>query len=67
MVEKHLAAFSRMGLLVPDPDMSKEHVALTAPLLTEAVIEEADRVEAKPEMEPTLRTRHEPDDHAPGM
>ncbi|MCY4251580.1 MAG: hypothetical protein OXC82_14250 [Rhodobacteraceae bacterium] len=67
MVEKHLAAFSRMGLLVPDPDMSKEHVALTAPLLTEAVIEEADRVEAKPEMEPILRTRHEPDDYAPGM
>ncbi len=67
MVEKHLAAFSRMGLLVPDPDMSKEHVALTAPLLTEAVIEEADRVEAKPEMEPTLQTRHGPDDHAPGM
>ena len=48
LVEKHLAAFSRMGLLVPDPDMSKEHMALTAPLLTGAVIEEADRLEAKP-------------------
>ena len=71
LVEKHLAAFSRMGLLVPDPDMSKEHMALTAPLLTEAVIEEADRLEVKPEMEPnqepTLQTRHEPDDYTPGM
>ena len=71
LVPKHLAAFSRMGLLVPDPDMSKEHMALTAPLLTEAVIEKADRLEAKPEMEPnqepTLQTRHEPDDYTPGM
>ncbi len=71
LVEKHLAAFSRMELLVPDPDMSKEHMALTAPLLTEAVIEKADRLEVKPEMEPnqepTLQTRHEPDDYTPGM
>ncbi len=71
LVEKHLAAFSRMELLVPDPDMSKEHMALTAPLLTEAIIAKADRLEAKPEMapnqEPTLQTRNEPDDYTPGM
>ena len=71
LVEKHLATFSRMGLLVPDPDMSKEHMALTAPLLTEAVIEKADSLEANPEkepnQEPTLETRHEPDDFTPEM
>ena len=71
LVEKHLAAFSRMGLLVPDPDMSKEHMVLTAPLLTEAVIAEADRLEAKPEnepiQEPTLQSRNEPDDYTPRM
>ena len=71
LVEKHLATFSRMGLLVPDPDMSKEHMALTAPLLTEAVIEEADRLEAKPEnepiQEPTFQIRNELDDYTPGM
>ena len=69
--EKHLAAFSRIGLLAPDPDMSKEHMALTAPLLTEAVIEKADRLEANPEMkpnqDPTLQTRHAPDDYTPEM
>ena len=71
LVEKHLAVFSKMELLVPDPDMSKEHMALTAPLLTEAIIAKADRLEANPEMapnqEPTLQTRHEPDDYTPGM
>ena len=38
--------------------------------MTEAVIEKADRLEAKPEMEPTqdpiLQTRNEPDDYTPG-
>ncbi len=60
LAELHLAKFSRMGLIVPDPDHSKKHMLLAAPLLTEAVIEEADRLESKPEMEsiqePTLQT-----------
>ena len=71
LVKKHLATFSRIGLLVPDPDMPKEHMALTAPLFTEAIIEKADRLEAKPKMEPnqepTLQTRYEPDDYTPEM
>ena len=71
LVEKHLATFSRMGLIVPDRDLSKKHMLLAAPLLTEAVIEKADRLESKPEMEPiqepTLQTRHEPDDFTPGI
>ena len=60
LAELHLAKFSRMGLIVPDRDLSKKHMLLAAPLLTEAVIEEADRLESKPEMEsiqePTLQT-----------
>ena len=60
LAELHLATFSRMGLIVPDRDLSKKHMLLAAPLLTEAVIEEADRLESKPEMEsiqePTLQT-----------
>ena len=71
LAEKHIAAFSRMGLLVPDPDLSKKHMKLAAPLLTEAVIEMADSLEATPEkepnQEPTLETRHEPDDYTPEM
>ena len=70
LAELHLATFSRMGLIAPDPDHSKKHILLATPLLTEAVIEEADRLESKPEMEsiqePTLQTRHEPDDVSPG-
>ena len=46
-------------------------MALTAPLLTEAIIEKADRLEANPEMkpnqDPTLQTRHAPDDYTPEM
>jgi len=47
LVEKHLSTFSRMGLIIPDPDLSKKHMLLAAPLVTEAVIEEADKVEGK--------------------
>ena len=67
--DDHLAFFSELGILCPSrkPDYS----LLTAPLLTEAIIAKADRLEAKPEMdpnqEPTLQTRHEPDDFTPRM
>ncbi len=67
--EDHLAFFSELGILYPG--RKPDHCLLAAPLLTEAVIEEADRLEAKPEMEsiqePTLQTRNEPDDYTPGM
>ena len=67
--DDHLAFFSELGILCPSrkPDYS----LLTAPLLTEAIIAKADRLEAKPEMapnqEPTLQTRNEPDDFTPRM
>ena len=67
--DDHLAFFFELGILCPSrkPDYS----LLAAPLLTEAVIEKADRLEAKPEMEPiqepTLQARNEPDDYTPGM
>ena len=66
--DDHLAFFSELGILCPS--RKPDYYLLAAPLLTEAVIEKADRLEAKPEMEPnqepTLQTRHEPDDYTPG-
>ena len=67
--DDHLAFFSELGILCPS--RKPEYSLLAAPLLTEAVIAKADKLEAKPEMapiqEPTLQTRHEPDDYTPGM
>ncbi len=67
--DDHLAFFSELGILCPS--RKPDHCLLAAPLLTEAVIEKADRLEVKPEMEPNqepnLQTRHEPDDYTPGM
>ena len=69
LAEKHLAFFSELGILClgRQPD----HCFLAAPLLTEAVIEKGDSLEANPEkkpnQEPTLQTRHEPDDYTPEM
>ena len=63
----HLAFFLELGILCPG--RQPDHCFLTAPLLTEAVIEKADSLEANPEkephQEPTLETRHEPDDYTP--
>ena len=65
----HLAFFSELGILCPG--RQPDHCFLTTPLLTEAVIEMADSLEANPEkepnQEPTLETRHEPDDYTPDM
>ena len=65
----HLAFFSELGILCPG--RQPDHCFLAAPLLTEAVIEKADSLEAKPEMEPnqepTFQIPHAPDDYTPEM
>ena len=65
----HLALFLELGILCPgrQPDYNR----LAAPLLTEAIIEKADSLETnpakEPHQEPTLETRHEPDDYTPDI
>jgi len=68
--DDHLAFFSELGILCPG--RKPDYCLLAAPLLTEAIFEKAERLEAKPEMEPnqepTLQTRHESDDdYTPSM